>query len=114
MPRPPTIRLYDENSVSHTLDKYTKTGVKQPAVILLDLKMPRVDGLEALRQIREITELRTIPIVILTSSAEESDLVRGYELGANGYVLKPVQCDSFMEAMSKVGVYWLMVNHPMK
>jgi CheY-like chemotaxis protein len=72
-----------------------------PAVVLLDLKMPRVDGLEALREIRTDPELRLLPIVILTSSREESDLVKGYRLGANAYVVKPVDFDQFISAVSE-------------
>ena len=82
----------------------------QPAVVLLDLKMPRVDGLEALSQIRADPELSTLPIVILTSSREETDLVRGYQLGANAYVVKPVDFDEFMAAVSDLGVFWASVN----
>jgi CheY-like chemotaxis protein len=84
----------------------------QPSVVLLDLKMPRVDGLETLRLIRADPELRVLPIVILTSSREEADLVRGYKLGANGYVVKPVDFDQFISAVSQVGVYWALVNEP--
>lgn len=83
-----------------------------PAVILLDLKMPRVDGLETLRQIRENPDTRMIPIVILTSSREETDLVRGYALGANGYVVKPVDFDQFISAVSQLGVFWALINEP--
>jgi CheY-like chemotaxis protein len=83
-----------------------------PAVILLDLKMPRVDGLEALREIRSDPEHRMLPIVILTSSREENDLVKGYELGANAYVVKPVDFDQFISAVSQLGVFWALVNEP--
>lgn len=83
-----------------------------PAVVLLDLKMPRLDGLDVLRTIRADTTLRTIPIVILTSSREESDLVSGYALGANGYVVKPVDFDQFIAAVSRLGVFWALVNEP--
>lgn len=83
-----------------------------PVVILLDLKMPRVDGLETLRQIRADRELSTLPIVILTSSREENDLVKGYELGANGYVVKPVDFDQFVTAVGQIGVFWALVNEP--
>lgn len=83
-----------------------------PSVVLLDLKMPRVDGLEALRFIRAERELATLPIVILTSSREESDLVKGYQLGANGYVVKPVDFDRFIAAVSQLGVFWALVNEP--
>lgn len=83
-----------------------------PAVILLDLKMPRVDGLEALREIRSNPDTRMIPTVILTSSREETDLVKGYSLGANGYVVKPVDFDQFTSAVSQLGVFWAIVNEP--
>ena len=83
-----------------------------PAVILLDLRMPRVDGLEALRQIRADPETRTLPIVILTSSREENDLVKGYQLGANAYVVKPVDFEQFISAVSQLGVFWALVNEP--
>ena len=85
-----------------------------PKVVLLDLKLPKVNGLEVLRSMKSDAHLQTIPVVMVTSSAEDPDIRAAYNLGANGYVIKPVQFDSFMEAMSKVGIYWLMVNHPMK
>jgi len=85
-----------------------------PKVVLLDLKLPKVNGLEVLQSMKSDPRLRTIPVVMVTSSAEDPDIKAAYNLGANGYVIKPVQFDSFMEAMSKVGIYWLMVNHPMK
>ena len=83
-----------------------------PAVILLDLKMPRVDGLETLRMIRADAALSTIPIVILTSSNEERDLAEGYRLGANSYVRKPVDFNQFVEATRQLGLYWLLLNEP--
>lgn len=85
-----------------------------PKVVLLDLKLPKVNGLEVLRSMKNDPHLQTIPVVMVTSSAEHPDVKAAYNLGANGYVIKPVQFDAFMEAMSKVGIYWLMVNHPMK
>lgn len=91
---------------------FTGRSATLPAVILLDLKMPRVDGLEALRQIRADSELKTLPIVILTSSREENDLVKGYQLGANGYVVKPVDFDQFISAVSQLGVFWALINEP--
>jgi CheY-like chemotaxis protein len=83
-----------------------------PLVIMLDLKMPRMDGLEALRQIRADPELRNLPIVILTSSREEADVVKGYQLGANAYVVKPVDFDQFISAVSQLGVFWALINEP--
>jgi two-component system, response regulator len=85
-----------------------------PKVVLLDLKLPKINGLEVLRLMKGDPHVRTIPVVMVTSSAEDPDIKAAYDLGANGYVIKPVQFDSFMEAMSKLGVYWLMVNHPLK
>jgi CheY-like chemotaxis protein len=93
-------------------NKYAGRADQAPAVVLLDLKMPRVDGLEALRQIRADAQLRTLPVVILTSSREEADLVKGYELGANAYVVKPVGFDEFISAISQLGVFWAVVNEP--
>jgi len=81
-----------------------------PVVAILDLKMPRLDGLEALRQIRQDPDLRTIPVVILTSSREEADVVKGYELGVNAYVVKPVDFDAFISAVSQLGIFWALVN----
>ena len=85
-----------------------------PKVVLLDLKLPKVNGLEVLHLMKSDERLRTIPVVMVTSSAEDPDIKAAYDLGANGYVIKPVKFDAFMEAMSHLGLYWLMVNHPMK
>jgi two-component system response regulator len=79
-------------------------------VILLDLKMPKVDGIEVLRRIKETDKIRPIPVVMLTSSKEESDIVRSYELGVNSYIVKPVDFDKFVEEVSKLGVYWAVMN----
>jgi CheY-like chemotaxis protein len=96
----------------HRRNRFADRPVIDPAVVLLDLKMPRIDGLEALRAIRGDARLRRLPIVILTSSREENDLVRGYELGANAYVVKPVDFDQFIRAISQLGVFWAVVNEP--
>lgn len=85
-----------------------------PKVVLLDLKLPKVNGLEVLRNIKSDPALQAIPVVIVTSSAEDPDMKAAYELGANGYVIKPVRFEAFMDAMSKLGVYWLLMNHPLK
>jgi two-component system response regulator len=81
-------------------------------VVLLDLKLPKVDGLEVLRQMREDPRTRLMPVVILTSSKEESDLLRGYELRANSYIRKPVDFARFVEAVREIGMYWLVLNEP--
>lgn len=83
-----------------------------PAVVLLDLKMPRMDGLEVLGKVRAEAKFKTLPIVMITSSAEEQDMVRSYNLGVNGYVVKPVTHDEFLKAIREVGLFWAVVNQP--
>ncbi|HLF73705.1 MAG TPA: response regulator [Anaerolineales bacterium] len=83
-------------------------------VVFLDLKLPKVNGLEVLQTMKANEWTRSIPVVIVTSSAEDPDIRTAYEYGANSYVIKPVQFEAFMDAMSKLGIYWLMVNHPLK
>ena len=85
---------------------------EQPAVVLLDLKMPKVDGIEVLRQIKGDPLLKTIPVVVLTSSREEQDLITSYELGVNAYIVKPVQFKEFIKAVKLVGAFWAVVNEP--
>lgn len=81
-----------------------------PAVVLLDLKLPLVDGLEVLQRIRNDERTRRIPTVILTSSSEEQDMIRGYDLGVNSYIRKPVDFGKFIQAVGQVGMYWLLLN----
>jgi CheY-like chemotaxis protein len=81
-----------------------------PVVVLLDLKMPKVDGLEVLRQLKGDPNLRQIPVVMLTSSREESDLIESYRLGVNAYVVKPVEFSGFVQAVGELGVFWAMIN----
>ena len=82
----------------------------KPKVILLDLKMPKIDGLQVLRDLKADDRTKSVPIVIMTSSREDKDLVESYKLGANGYVVKPVSFDNFAKAVADIGIYWLMVN----
>ena len=85
---------------------------ENPAVVLLDLKMPKVDGLEVLRTIRSDERLKMIPVVILTSSREEHDLINGYKLGTNAYVVKPVDFQQFIDAVKELGAFWAVYNEP--
>lgn len=85
-------------------------GPSEPQVVLLDLKLPKIDGLEVLRRIRANEATRLLPVVILTSSKEESDLIKGYELHVNSYIRKPVDFERFLEAVREIGLYWLVLN----
>jgi CheY-like chemotaxis protein len=87
---------------------------EQPHVILLDIKLPFVDGLEVLRRIKQDERTRTIPVVMLTSSREERDLIESYRLGVNSYIVKPVDFDQFKESARTLGMYWLLLNRPPK
>lgn len=92
--------------------EFADRGTGNPAVILLDLKLPKVDGLEVLKVVRDTPELRSIPTVMLTSSREEPDLQRAYELGVNAYVVKPVEFKEFVTAISDLGIFWAVLNEP--
>jgi two-component system response regulator len=123
-----TMRAFAKNNIGNrivvvrdgaeALDWLFKRGEHQgraepdPQVILLDLKLPKIDGLEVLRQIREDPRTKLLPVVILTSSKEESDLLRGYELRANSYIRKPVDFARFVESVRELGMYWLVLNEP--
>ncbi len=124
-----TLRAFRKNNISNevvvvgdgaaALDYLFGTGEyegrdtsKMPAVVLLDLKLPKVDGMEVLKRIRGDERTELIPVVILTSSKEESDITQGYKNGCNSYVQKPVDFDRFVEAARELGLYWLVLNEP--
>jgi CheY-like chemotaxis protein len=92
---------------------YQSREAGNPAVILLDLKLPKVDGLEVLKRIRAAPDLKTVPVVMLTSSREEQDLLESYTLGSNAYVVKPVGFRDFVEAVKEVGLFWTIINQPL-
>ena len=92
--------------------EYAQRPDGHPAVVLLDLKLPKVDGIEVLTQVKGDAELRTIPIVMLTSSQEEADVLKSYQLGVNAYVVKPVAFPDFVMAMKELGLFWAVVNQP--
>jgi CheY-like chemotaxis protein len=90
--------------------KYKLRKAGNPALVLLDIKMPRMDGIEVLRNIRSDAKLKRLPVVVLTSSREENDLINTYELGVNAYVLKPVDFKQFIEAVKQIGSFWAVLN----
>lgn len=96
----------------HTKGNYRSRARENPAVVLLDLKLPKVDGLEVLREIRSDERLKYIPVVVLTSSREDRDMVASYKLGVNAYVVKPVDFHEFVNAVKELGVFWAMINEP--
>jgi CheY-like chemotaxis protein len=91
-----------------------EAGEPRPAVILLDLKLPRINGLEVLRQLKRHALAATIPVVILTTSAEDSDVQSAYQLGANSYIVKPVDFEKFMQVAEQIEIYWNVINQPPK
>lgn len=96
----------------HTKGNYRSRARENPAVVLLDLKLPKVDGLEVLREIRSDERLKHIPVVVLTSSREDRDMVASYKLGVNAYVVKPVDFHEFVNAVKELGVFWAVINEP--
>ena len=124
-----TLRAFEENNITNDV-VVARDGVEamdylfgsgefadrdmsvMPVVILLDLKLPKVDGLEVLRRLRGDDRTKLLPVVVLTNSREESDVVNGYKLGANSYVRKPVDIEQFNKAIRDLGIYWLLLNEP--
>jgi CheY-like chemotaxis protein len=96
----------------HSTGEYASRQSGNPAVVLLDLKLPKVDGLEVLKDIRNTPALKSVPVVMLTSSKEEQDLLRSYELGVNAYVVKPVDFTEFVRAIADLGIFWAVLNEP--
>ncbi|RPH49060.1 MAG: response regulator [Desulfobacteraceae bacterium] len=123
-----TMEALSENNIANAIDtardgeealdylyrkgQFSSRPSENPAVILLDLKLPKIDGLEVLRTIRGDAGLKMIPVVILTSSREESDLVESYRLGVNAYVVKPVDFSEFVRAIRTLGLFWAIINEP--
>jgi CheY-like chemotaxis protein len=124
-----TLRALKKNNIANevhvardgaeALDYLFRTGTQASrdlasviALVLLDLKLPKIDGLEVLRRLRGDDRTKLLPVVILTSSKEEQDLIQGYALGANSYIRKPVDFDKFTEAIRQLGLYWLVLNEP--
>jgi two-component system response regulator len=124
-----TMRAFHKNNIANNLvvardgvealdylfcrGAYTERDIKDtPRLILLDLKLPKVDGLQVLERLRAEECTKLIPVVILTSSKEEQDLISGYKTGANSYVRKPVDFNQFVEAVRQIGLYWLLINEP--
>ena len=97
---------------AEAMEFFTASAGPVPKVVLLDLKLPKMDGLEVLRRLKSDARTKSIPVVVLTSSREEPDIERAYELGANSYIVKPVDFEAFAHAVSDVGLYWLLLNHP--
>jgi CheY-like chemotaxis protein len=93
-------------------EKFSNRSSDNPAVMLLDLKLPKVDGLEVLKQVKSDEKLRLIPVVVLTSSREEKDMVASYKLGVNAYVVKPVDFHEFVNAIRELGIFWAIINAP--
>jgi two-component system, response regulator len=91
---------------------YASRGNTFPKIILLDIKMPKVDGIEVLRKIKSDPYRKIIPVVVLTSSKEERDIIESYKLGVNAYIVKPVEFDKFVKAVSEIGFFWLLLNQP--
>lgn len=116
-----TNKVYIVNDGEEALDfilsrgKYSiRKKCVRPRMVLLDLKLPKIDGLEVLREIKGNPETRIIPVIVLTSSKEEKDLIESYKLGVNSYIVKPVEFEKFVDAVNELGMYWLLLNQQPK
>ena len=101
-----------KEAIEYLFESVNDKNKNRPSVVLLDLKLPRIDGLEVLRRIRSDEKMRLLPVVVLTSSKEEQDLVTSYQLGANSFIRKPVDFEQFAVAVQQLGLYWLVLNEP--
>lgn len=101
-----------QEAIDYLFGNAEQAPMPVPVLVLLDLKLPRVGGLEVLKRIRTEQRTKRVPVVILSSSTEDSDLIDGYDLGANSYVCKPIEFEAFATAIAQLGVYWLMINQP--
>jgi two-component system response regulator len=101
-----------QEALDYLFGNHDQAAKPLPVVVLLDLRLPRVDGFEVLKRIRAEEHTRRVPVVILTSSNEDRDLINGYDLGANSYVRKPVRFEEFATAIAQLGVYWVLINEP--
>ena len=106
------LHLHDGEEALNYL--FSDTMANIPKLVLLDLKMPKIDGIEVLRKVKADDEKKIIPIVVLTSSREERDIIESYKLGVNAYIVKPVDFDKFTKAISEIGFFWLLLNEPPK
>jgi DNA-binding response OmpR family regulator len=107
-----TLTALEEYNLANEVIVARTRSSGNPAVVLLDLKLPKVDGLEVLKQVKSEERLRMIPIVVLTSSKEEKDMVASYKLGVSAYVVKPVDFHEFVNAIKELGVFWAVINEP--
>ena len=117
-----TLRAFSKSKIANpvivardgqeALDALLDPGKELPAIILLDLKLPKIGGLEVLKRVRADARTKLIPVIILTSSNEESDLLAGYNHGCNSYLRKPVDFDKFIDSVAQLGLYWLVINEP--
>ena len=103
-------RLHWAKDGAEALEYLLANDRQKPKLVLLDLKMPKVDGIEVLRRMKSDPAVRTIPVVVMTSSNEERDVLESYQLGANSYIVKPVEFEAFLETVAKIGLYWVLTN----